>query len=248
MVGISAIRAMMAAIDDGSGMTRQNLARYHDLATTSKRRGRGIGFAGVGLKLGLLVAEDVVTETRRGKTHVATTWRLATRYRAPWKWVPPGGMTGERGTAVRLRLANPLSPLLDSGYLEEALRTHFAPLLDPAYADLLRRHYPQGVALDVDGQALSPARPLLRDRRLRVDFQLPTGTVPVLGDAVQLERVLLNLLSNAATFTPSGGHVTVSVQPAPEAESPEAVPHVPEEVQANLTPTQAAQYWRTLLL
>ena len=160
----SATDRTLTVVDDGRGMKRRDLARYHNVAASSKARGEGIGFAGVGIKLGLLVAEEVVTETRRGKTHVATTWRLATRYRAPWKWVPPIGTTGERGTAVRLRLANPLSPLLDSGYLEEALRTHFAPLLDPAYADLLRRHYPQGVALDVDGQALSPARPLLRDR------------------------------------------------------------------------------------
>src|SRR5690606_27039404 len=130
---------------------------YHNVAASSKARGEGIGFAGVGIKLGLLVAEEVVTETRRGATHVATTWRLATRYRAPWKWVPPEGLTGERGTAVRLRLSNPLSPLLDAGYLEEALRTHFAPLLDPAYDDLLRRHYASGIAIQVDGQALSPA-------------------------------------------------------------------------------------------
>jgi hypothetical protein len=160
----SAADRTLTVVDDGRGMKRRDLARYHNVAASSKARGEGIGFAGVGIKLGLLVAEEVVTETRRGKTHVATTWRLATRYRAPWKWVPPVGMTGGRGTAVRLRLSNPLSPLLDSGYLEEALRTHFAPLLDPAYADLLRRHYPQGVALDVDGQALTPARPLLRDR------------------------------------------------------------------------------------
>jgi hypothetical protein len=95
---------------------------------------------------------------------VATTWKLATRYRAPWKWIPPPGLTGERGTAVRLRLSNPLSPLLDSGYLEEAMRTHFAALLDPAYHDLLRRHYPHGIAIDVDGQRLSAAKPPLRDR------------------------------------------------------------------------------------
>ena len=154
----------LTVVDDGRGMKRRDLARYHNVAASSKARGEGIGFAGVGIKLGLLVAEEVVTETRRGASHVATTWRLATRYRAPWKWTPPEGIIGERGTAVRLRLSNPLSPLLDPGYLEEALRTHFAPLLDPAYGDLLRRHYPGGITFDVDGQPLTPARPSLRDR------------------------------------------------------------------------------------
>ncbi|HEX9887146.1 MAG TPA: ATP-binding protein, partial [Longimicrobiales bacterium] len=33
--------------DDGSGMSRQALSRYHDLASTAKRRGGSIGFAGV---------------------------------------------------------------------------------------------------------------------------------------------------------------------------------------------------------
>jgi hypothetical protein len=61
-------------IDDGSGMRRRDLARYHDIASTGKTRGQGTGFAGVGIKLGLLASTEVLTETRRGATHVATTW------------------------------------------------------------------------------------------------------------------------------------------------------------------------------
>jgi hypothetical protein len=156
--------ATLTVVDDGRGMKRRDLARYHDVAASTKSRGEGIGFAGVGIKLGLLVADEVITETRRGATHVATTWRLATRYRAPWKWIPPPGLTGPRGTAVRMRLSNPLSPLLDVGYLEEAIRTHFAPLLDPMFDELLRRHYPGKVLIDVGGQPISPAKPLIRDR------------------------------------------------------------------------------------
>jgi len=63
--------------DDGIGMRRRELARYHDIAASTKTRGEGIGFAGVGIKLGLLLCEGVLTETRRGKSHVATQWHLA---------------------------------------------------------------------------------------------------------------------------------------------------------------------------
>jgi Histidine kinase-, DNA gyrase B-, and HSP90-like ATPase len=146
--------ATLTIVDDGRGMQRRELARYHDVAASTKARGEGIGFAGVGIKLGLLVSREVVTETRRGATHVATRWHLASRHRAPWKWIPPPGLTASRGTAVRLTLTNQLSPLLDAGYLEEAVRRHFEPLLDPTFDPLLRRHYRDGVAFEVDGREL----------------------------------------------------------------------------------------------
>lgn len=144
----------LTIVDNGRGMQRRELARYHDVAASTKARGEGIGFAGVGIKLGLLVSREVVTETRRGATHVATRWHLASRHRAPWKWIAPPGLTDLRGTAVRLTLTNQLSPLLDAGYVEETVRGHFAPLFDAAFDDLLMRKYPRGVSFQVDGQDL----------------------------------------------------------------------------------------------
>src|SRR5918999_3632328 len=148
----------LRVIDNGSGMQRRELARFHDIAATTKVRGEGIGSAGVGIKLGLLVCEEVLTETRRGKSHVATSWHMASRHRAPWKWTPPTGLLAERGTAVRLELRNPLSPLLDPGFLEETLRGHFQPLFDPAFHEFLAAHYPKGIAVDVNGSRLARQR------------------------------------------------------------------------------------------
>ncbi len=125
--------ATLDVVDDGRGMSRGELRRYHDLGASTKIRGRGIGFAGVGIKLGLLGCEEVVTESRRGKTHVATTWRLASRHRAPWNWTAPPGLVGVRGTAVRLRLQNALSPL----------------------DRILSRVYPSGVTFVVNGRSLA---------------------------------------------------------------------------------------------
>ena len=144
----------LTAVDNGSGMRRRELARYHDIAASSKLRGQGIGFAGVGIKLGLLVCEEVVTETRRGKVHVASSWRLASRHRAPWKWVPPLGWVSERGTAVRLKVQNALSPLVDPGFLEATLHRHFQPLLDPIFDHFLAAHYPEGIVFRVNGRRL----------------------------------------------------------------------------------------------
>lgn len=144
-------------IDDGSGMTRRELARYHDIAASTKSRGEGIGFAGVGIKLGILASTEVYTETRRGKSHVATSWRLASRHKAPWRWTPPHGLVAAHGTAVRLTLRNPLAPLLESGFVESVLTRHFQPLLDPVFDALLADHYPGAVRFEVNGRTLPRA-------------------------------------------------------------------------------------------
>jgi len=163
-----AATAGLVVVDDGSGMRRRELARYHDIASSAKTRGQGIGFAGVGIKLGLLVCEEVLTETRRGKTHVATRWHLASRHRAPWKWIPPLGMVAERGTAVRLRLRNPLSPLLDAGFVEAVLRRHYQPLFAPFFAPVLVPWYPRGVTVEVNGRALEPEEVALETAPLEI--------------------------------------------------------------------------------
>src|SRR5437016_3584120 len=147
-------QSTLTVVDNGSGMQRKAMRQYHDIASSTKVRGQGIGFAGVGIKLGLLVCEEVLTETRRGSTHVATRWHLASRHRAPWQWVTPPGLVGEQGTAVRLKLRTPLSPLLDPGFVEGVMRRHFQPLLEPLFDSFLASQYPVGIALAVNGQPL----------------------------------------------------------------------------------------------
>jgi hypothetical protein len=169
--------AALTVVDDGRGMQRRDLARYHDIAASTKARGEGIGFAGVGIKLGLLVSREVITETRRGSTHVATRWHLKSRHRAPWKWIEPPGMTAARGTAVRLTLENQLSPLLDAGYLEETVRSHFEPLLDGAFDEILRRKYPSGIAFEIDNRAIERAADS-RAERAPVAIRLGRRRIP----------------------------------------------------------------------
>ncbi|HEY2385015.1 MAG TPA: ATP-binding protein [Terriglobia bacterium] len=148
-------QSALTVIDDGSGMKRQELARYHDIAASTKSRGEGIGFAGVGIKLGLLISEEVVTETQRGSSHVASLWRLASRHKAPWKWMNPvPGLLSGRGTAVQLKLRNPLSPALDAGFIEAVVRRNFEPLLDPAFDPILLPIYNHEIQFDINGRRL----------------------------------------------------------------------------------------------
>ena len=168
----------VVVVDDGCGMGRRELARYHDLAASTKARGEGIGFAGVGIKLGLLVAEAVLTETRRGSVHVATRWHLASRQKAPWQWVAPPGWVGERGTAVGLKLHNPLSPLLDAGYVEGRLRLHYEPLFDAAFDEILSERYPSGVGFWVNGRPMPRRRAGESGERAALVVRLPRKRKP----------------------------------------------------------------------
>jgi hypothetical protein len=151
--------AAVTIVDDGIGMRRRELARYHDIAASTKLRGVGIGFAGVGIKVALLICAEVLTETRRGKHHVASAWRLASRHKAPWRWLPPPGLVETHGTAVRLVLENPLSPLVDPGFIESSLRRNFQPLFEPALTQILSAHYPRGISFVLNGRPLPQRAP-----------------------------------------------------------------------------------------
>jgi len=147
----------MTLVDDGRGMTRPELAKYHDIAATTKVRGRGIGFAGVGVKIALLLAEAVVTETKRGRNHAATRWSLETPQRAPWRRARPDGLVTTRGgTAVTILLSDPASPLVRPDYLTDALHRHFAPLLDDDICTrLLDSVYGKRVSFSVNGESVT---------------------------------------------------------------------------------------------
>ena len=75
---------------------------------------------------------------------------------------------------------------------------------------------------DILRQALESARALIEQRKHEVDLVLPEGDIRVQGDADRLMQVFVNLLNNAAKYTPPGGHVWIQLT----TEGQEAVTHV----------------------
>ncbi|WP_406693409.1 ATP-binding protein [Singulisphaera sp. Ch08] len=59
-------------------------------------------------------------------------------------------------------------------------------------------------------QAIESARPLTEARGHRVDTQITPEPKRIEADRVRLEQVLVNLLGNAAKYTPTGGRIKVS--------------------------------------
>lgn len=60
-------------------------------------------------------------------------------------------------------------------------------------------------------RAVEAARGLVHDRRHHLTVDLPPHPVYVRGDRVRLVQVLVNVLSNAAKYTPTGGQIALSL-------------------------------------
>ncbi|MDP2951675.1 MAG: ATP-binding protein [bacterium] len=152
---IDVLENSLTLVDDGLGMRREVLKNYHNIAATTKQRGEGIGFAGVGAKLSLLLAKQVLTETKGGYgSRAATLWHLSSTARAPWKFTPfSGKVKTSRGTAISIFLPKEHSPLLSAEFVEKTIQKHFsALLLNDFQQKIFKFIYPKGVSFFVEGK------------------------------------------------------------------------------------------------
>lgn len=67
-------------------------------------------------------------------------------------------------------------------------------------------------ASEVVSHALEAAQPLIRANRHRLELRTPEDDPCIDGDRVRLSQVVLNLLNNAAKYTPPGGRILVEVR------------------------------------
>jgi PAS domain S-box-containing protein len=105
------------------------------------------------------------------------------------------------------RNAHRLLELIEAIVTLDRLESGRAPL-EPA---------PVSVAVLVE-QVVDAVRPMAAARDQRLTSAVDGGAGEVLGDQSQLERVLLNLATNAVKFTPNGGAVEVAAAASPDDE------------------------------
>jgi PAS domain S-box-containing protein len=69
---------------------------------------------------------------------------------------------------------------------------------------------PVDLAAVIDA-AIESQRPAAQSKGLKIERGATPAEFTVLGDAGRLQQVFLNILSNAVKFTPSGGHISVTL-------------------------------------
>jgi signal transduction histidine kinase len=72
--------------------------------------------------------------------------------------------------------------------------------------------------LDTTRRAIARVADRMAERRVTLVEELPRGPLPGWGDSERLSRAMIQLLDNAAKFTPAGGYVGVRVRHRPEGE------------------------------
>ncbi len=72
--------------------------------------------------------------------------------------------------------------------------------------------------LDTTRRAIARVADRMAERRITLVEELPRGPLPAWGDSERLSRAMIQLLDNAAKFTPAGGYVGVRVRHRPQGE------------------------------
>ena len=68
------------------------------------------------------------------------------------------------------------------------------------------------VLQDIVSEAVDAVRPLVETRRHALDLAMPDAPIALDADPNRLVQVLVNLLTNAAKYTPEGGHVGLTLR------------------------------------
>lgn len=65
--------------------------------------------------------------------------------------------------------------------------------------------------------AAEMSRPLIEQREHALEIVMPESAVRIQGEGLRLAQIVTNLLTNAARYTPNGGHIRLSIEQEPGA-------------------------------
>jgi len=158
---------VLVVSDNGSGMSKEQFRKYHDLAAGLKTRGTGIGFAGVGAKISFNIAEKVITETRSDNFEGGSIWHLETNSdgveKLVWREISPKSLIG-KGSRIEVFFNSDAEiPYATTNEIIRLIERHYLPLLDKDFLKLYENlGYYSGLKFFVNGNQINSTK--LKDR------------------------------------------------------------------------------------
>ena len=133
--------------DNGPGMNRKQFRAYHKISGSTKTKGRGIGFAGVGAKIYLAIWKNTVihTETYGDDGPLASDMHVNYR-KLKWSECDTSTSPRIRGTSYGVKLRDK-----DYEVLQSKLRDIILDVFNPAMLG--------GLTITINGNGLEPWKP-----------------------------------------------------------------------------------------
>ena len=134
----------IAFIDNGNGMNKREFKHYHDIAGQNKRKGTGIGFAGIGAKvyLGAWRHSRIRTETYGDDGPLASDMYISRNNKIMWESVEDVGVN-YRGTRYEVYLKKS-----DYNILEKSLGKIITDVFNPSLIN--------GIQVYINNEKLEP--------------------------------------------------------------------------------------------
>lgn len=148
---------LLTVEDNGIGMSKNSFDEYHDFAAGLKKRGTGIGFAGLGAKISFNIASKVRTETFSSSFKGGSDWYLRSNKELVWEKVDKLQSLNHIGTKVQVYF-DELSPQNINGDIKVILIRHFLPLLDENFLNFYNDLdlYSKQLRFFVNNQVIKP--------------------------------------------------------------------------------------------
>jgi len=129
-IDIFVVKDTIKILDNGNGMNKKDFIDYHNLASLSKTRGGGIGFAGVGAKIYLDKVYYIITETKSKKFHSASKWAFHGDTPFYTNIHTQNRVTHENGTYVEIKIKDATDiKKLSVDFVISSIKSHYNAIL-----------------------------------------------------------------------------------------------------------------------
>jgi hypothetical protein len=159
-------RKVFRVVDNGKGMTKEEFEEnYHAFSISSKVKGEGIGFAGVGSKLYLVflsAGESIVTETKSKSFHAASEITVIGG-EPKWTYIDKKTLTNT-GTLYEVKLNKEDAIFLTEEKIVKIIQKYYNAILLGRYGDII---------ISFAGEQVKPWKPeLVNETTTPISFRI----------------------------------------------------------------------------